>query len=101
MSKIDLSQLPKHLRERVAERVNSLEQRKREIRENNPMRQSAEFQRRSMMTQDEKNREAIDKCAKGRKELNDAKTGRDTSFEAARREVMDVVKKDHRDKGIE
>jgi hypothetical protein len=101
MSKVDLRQLPKHMREAVAEKMNSMEHRKRELRENNPMHSNAEYQRRSSMSQDDRNREAIDKCAVGRKEFNDSMAGKDTSFETARREVLGVVHKKLRDDGVE
>lgn len=87
--------LPPHVAREAMQRRGAIEQRKRELQENNPMHDTAEYQRRKMMTQDEKNYDAIERMARERA------VNKGITFEQARREILVIVHRSHRDKGIE
>lgn len=59
------------------------------------MRQTAEFQQRARMTQDERNRDAIDRVALAIKLKNDQLAGCETSYEEARKEAMRITHRSH------
>ncbi len=93
--------LPRHLAQSMQQKSEALKKASGELQQSNKIEDNAEYQRRKMMSRDQKYIDAIERLVYSRKQYNDAMTGRDTTLEQARKEMMPIIQKYARDKGIE
>lgn len=93
--------LPRHIVESQKAAAQAAEKRIKELRENNPMHENAEYQRRKMMSPDEKTADAVERLALAKKTYNDAVEGKDTTLDRARKEIMPIAHKWLRDRDRE
>ncbi len=83
-------------------KLKELERKKQELKQGEKsIERNAEFQKRSSMSRDERYVDACERIAYARKVFNDAKTGRDTSIEQAKREMLPIIMRYARNNGIE
>ena len=80
--------LPRHL---VEAKQKAIEKRAEELREGSAMEDNAEYQRRKLMSADEKTMDAVERLALAKKTYNDAKEGTDTTIDRARKEIAPIV----------
>lgn len=93
--------LPPHIAAEYRAKQNAAKQASDNLRENNKMEDNAEYQKRKLMSRDEKYVDAIQRLIYARKQYNDALAGHDTTLEQARKDMLPIIMKFARNKGIE
>lgn len=79
----------------------AIEKRSKELKAENRMENTAEYQQRARMTRDQKFKDAIERLVFSRKQYNDAAAGHDTTLEQARKDMLPIIQKYARNHGIE
>lgn len=93
--------LPRHLAQSLNDKSKAVAEASKALQQSNKIEDNAEYQQRKIMSRDEKYLGAIERLIYSRKQYNDAMAGHDTTLEQARKDMLPIIQKFARDKGIE